>query len=102
MKNDSAEKKMQKNETKTMDAIMSDIHARLCAIPESLVEARDEVSSKSIGNGSTLMRVNKGIEGEDCDPDSSSSTSVARDAVALNKGCMPFSTSVGRVRLLLC
>lgn len=94
--NDSAEKKMQKNETKNMDAIISDIHASLCAIPESLVEARDEVSSKSIGNGSTLMRVNKGIEGEDCDPDSSSSTSVARDAVALDKGCMPISYIGGK------
>ena len=65
-------------------------YASLCAIPESLVEARDEVSSKRIGNGSTLMRVNKGIEGEDCSPDSFSSTSIARDAEALNKGCMPW------------
>jgi len=89
MKNDNAEKKMQKNETKTMDAIISDIHTSLCAIPESLLEARDEVSSKRTGNGSALMRGNKGNECEDCDLDSSSLTSIARDEVALQKGCVP-------------
>ena len=89
MKNDNAEKKMQRNATKTMDAIISDIHhASLCATPESLVEARDVVSSNRTGNGSTLIRGNKGTEGEDCVFDSSSSTSIARDEVALN---MPFS-----------
>jgi hypothetical protein len=49
--------------------------------------ARRAYSLRS-GSGRTLTR---GDDGEDCDLVSSSSTSVARDEVALDKGCMPIS-----------
>jgi hypothetical protein len=55
---------------------------------EAAKEAARRAYSSRSGSGRTLTR---GDDGEDCDLVSSSSTSVARDEVALNKGCMPVS-----------
>ena len=55
---------------------------------EAAEKAARRAYSLRSGSGRTLTR---GDDGEDCDLVSSSSTSVAWDEVALDKGCMPIS-----------